>query len=152
MRTNLGVRAVVIHERLLNLHPLLRIPGRDGGIELVQLVERQVGVELVGLLLEALERFEVLQPRHLGGVGGRRQRRDVLRLMAPSEEGRHRAALSRLFRTTEAPLLSRGAWDKGAMRFAIGGPRMPGRVEGKKGIARPGGIWGVRGTVDSAEN
>ena len=89
-KTHLGIRAIVVQERLLDLHALLRIAGRDGGVELVQLVEGQVGIELVRLLLVLLEVLEVLEPRHLGGVLERGQRRDVLGLMAPSEEGRHR--------------------------------------------------------------
>lgn len=84
-KSYLGIRAVILHEGVLNLDALLGIAGRYSGVDIVEVVNGQVGVELVRLF----KLLEVLEMLHAGRVRLQRagDRGDVLRLMAPAEEG-----------------------------------------------------------------
>jgi hypothetical protein len=60
MPTHLWVWRVVLHQKLLDLHPLLGVCAAQRGIDLVQVLQRQVWVQVMHLL-ELLQRIE-----HLG--------------------------------------------------------------------------------------
>lgn len=71
---------------MLNLDALLGIACRNSSVDIVEVVDGQVGVELV-CLFKLLEMLKVL---HAGQILLQRagDRSDLLRLMAPAEDGR----------------------------------------------------------------
>ena len=82
--TYLWIRAVVLHEGMLDLDALLSIASSDGGVDIVQLVHGHVGVQLVRLL-KLLEMLEGVHARRLS-LDGSGDGRDLLRLMALAED------------------------------------------------------------------
>lgn len=86
---HLGVGAVVLHERVLNLDALFGISSCDSGVDIGEVVDGQVRVELVGFL-KLLEVLETIAARGGDGSGleGAWDGDNVLGLVALAEEGR----------------------------------------------------------------
>lgn len=81
-RAHLWVRAVVLHEGVLDLDALFGVASGNGGVDIVELVDGQIGIELVSLL----KLLQVVQMLDARGVG---DGRDLLCLVAPAEHGGH---------------------------------------------------------------
>lgn len=90
-RSYLRVGAVVFHQGMLNLDALLGIARGNSSVDIVEVVNGQVGVELVSLF-KLLEMLEMLQARHVS-LQWAGNRGDLLRLMAPAEDGRQHCRL-----------------------------------------------------------
>lgn len=91
LKAYLRVRAVVFHQGMLNLDALLGIARGNSSVDIVEVVDRQVGVEFVSLF-KLLEMAKMLQARHVS-FQWTGNRGDLLRLMAPAEDGRQHVAL-----------------------------------------------------------
>src|SRR5687768_8533206 len=84
----LWVRTVILHERMLNLNALLGIPRSDSSVDIIQFINRQVGIQLVEFL-ELLQRLEVVDTGRLGlRLNRTRDRRDLLSLASLPKEVR----------------------------------------------------------------
>lgn len=76
---------------MLNLNALLGIARGNGGVDIVEVVNGQVGVELVSFF-KLLKMLEMLQTRRVS-LQWAGNRSDLLRLMAPAEDGRQHGRL-----------------------------------------------------------
>lgn len=76
---------------MLDLETLLGIACGNSSVDIVEVVDRQVRVELVSLF-KLLEMLKMLQAGHVS-LQWTGNRGDLLRLMAPAEDGRQHVDL-----------------------------------------------------------